>query len=189
MNYLQVVQEIVRTPSGSVFGRRQQLTGTTAINGTGNTLDNVLTGSSGANTLTGGAGNDTLMGLAGNDTMVGGTGNDLFVVDVTTDVITENANEGTDTVQSAITFSLASITNVENLALTGAAAINGTGNSLGNVLTGNAAANVLDGGTGNDTLVGSQGDDTYVVDSTQRGWIPSRRRSLSPWPLWPMWRI
>jgi cobalt-zinc-cadmium resistance protein CzcA len=24
MNYLQVVQEIVRTPSGSVFGRRQQ---------------------------------------------------------------------------------------------------------------------------------------------------------------------
>ncbi len=35
------------------------LTGTTAINGTGNALDNVFTGNSAANTLTGGAGNDT----------------------------------------------------------------------------------------------------------------------------------
>ena len=35
------------------------LTGTSAINGTGNASDNVLTGNSGANSLTGGAGNDT----------------------------------------------------------------------------------------------------------------------------------
>ena len=41
------------------------LTGTTAINGTGNALDNVLTGNSANNTLTGGDGNDTLDGGAG----------------------------------------------------------------------------------------------------------------------------
>jgi Ca2+-binding RTX toxin-like protein len=132
------------------------LTGTTAINGTGNTLDNVLTGNSANNTLTGGAGNDTLDGGAGTDTMLGGIGNDTYVVAYTDDVTTENANEGIDTVQSSITWTLGS--NLENLVLTGTAAINGTGNTLDNVLTGNSAANVLTGGTGNDTYVVSTGD-------------------------------
>jgi Ca2+-binding RTX toxin-like protein len=54
------------------------LTGTAVINGTGNTLANVLTGNSATNTLTGNAGNDTLDGGAGNDTLVGGTGNDVY---------------------------------------------------------------------------------------------------------------
>jgi Ca2+-binding RTX toxin-like protein len=147
------------------------LTGATAINGTGNTLDNVLTGNSVNNTLTGGAGNDTLDGRIGNDTMIGGTGNDIYVVNAAGDVVTENANEGTDTVQSSITLTLGA--NVENLTLTGSTAINGTGNTLDNVLTGNSAANVLTGGTGNDTLdgrigndtmLGGAGNDTYVVN-------------------------
>jgi Ca2+-binding RTX toxin-like protein len=142
------------------------LTATTAINATGNALNNLLTGGSGANNLNGGAGDDTLIGLAGNDTMVGGTGNDTYVIDVTTDVITEAANEGTDTVQSAITFSLASIANVENLSLTGSGAVNATGNALANVLTGNIGNNTLTGGAGNDTMIGGAGDDTYVVDVT-----------------------
>src|SRR5207249_3270847 len=102
-------------------------TGTTAINGTGNTLDNVLTGNSAANVLTGNAGNDTLDGGAGNDTLRGGTGNDTYVVDAAGDSVTENANEGTDAVQSAITYTLGS--NLENLTLTGTNAINGTGNT------------------------------------------------------------
>ena len=55
------------------------LTGTGAINGTGNALDNVLTGNCGNNILTGGAGNDTLDGKAGTDTMVGGTGDDTYM--------------------------------------------------------------------------------------------------------------
>jgi Ca2+-binding RTX toxin-like protein len=149
------------------------LTGTTAINGTGNGSNNVLAGNSAVNTLTGGAGDDTLNGGAGADTMVGGIGNDLYIVDNTGDKITENANEGMDTVQSSVTYTLA--TNVENLTLTGTTAINGTGNTLDNVLIGNSAANTLTGGTGNDTLngaaggdtmVGGTGDDTYVVDNT-----------------------
>ena len=113
------------------------LTGTTAINGTGNALNNVLTGNSAVNTLTGGAGNDTLNGGAGNDTMVGGTGDDTYVVDSTSDVVTEAANEGVDTVNSSVTLTLGN--NVENLVLTGTSAINGTGNTLNNILTGNSA--------------------------------------------------
>jgi len=130
------------------------LTGSSAINGTGNALVNTITGNSAANTLDGGAGADTL---------VGGAGNDIYIVDNTGDVVTENASEGTDTVQSSATYTLSA--NVENLTLTGAAAINGTGNALANILTGNSAANTLDGGAGNDTMIGGLGDDIYVVDS------------------------
>src|SRR5262249_56007261 len=44
--------------------------------GTGNALDNVMTGGTGADTLNGLAGNDTLSGNVGNDTLNGGDGND-----------------------------------------------------------------------------------------------------------------
>ena len=105
------------------------LTGVSAVNGTGNSLDNTLTGNSAVNVLT------------------GGTGNDLFVVG-TGDTTIEAVNAGIDTVQSALAWTLAA--NVENLTLTGTSAINGTGNSLNNVLTGNSAANILSGAAGND---------------------------------------
>ena len=141
------------------------LTGATAIYGTGNALDNVLTGNSSANTLTGGLGNDTLDGGAGADRLVGGAGNDVYIVDNAADVVTENADEGADTVQSAVTTTLGA--NIENLTLTGAAAINGTGNALDNVLIGNAAANVLTGGAGNDTYYVSTGD--TVTESSSEG--------------------
>jgi len=138
---------------------------------TGSALDDWLDGASGNDVLTGLGGNDTLNGNAGNDrldggtgsdTMTGGSGDDSFVVDATTDVVTEALNGGTDTVESSITLTLAG--NVENLFLTGTAAINGTGNSLNNLLTGNTAANTLNGGAGADTLVGGAGNDTYTVD-------------------------
>jgi Ca2+-binding RTX toxin-like protein len=139
------------------------LTGTTAINGTGNAGNNVITGNTANNILDGGLGTDTL---------IGGAGNDIYIVDTTTDTITENANAGTDTIQSSITWSIATLTNIENLTLSGYNAINGTGNAGNNVITGNYYNNTLDGGAGNDTLdggagsdtlIGGAGDDTYFV--------------------------
>ncbi len=50
--------------------------GSRSFSGTGNELDNVMTGGSGANTLNGAGGNDTLYGNGGNDVLIGGTGND-----------------------------------------------------------------------------------------------------------------
>jgi Ca2+-binding RTX toxin-like protein len=141
------------------------LTGTTAISGTGNTGNNVITGNIANNTLNGGAGNDKLSGGAGIDTLIGGAGNDIYVVDTTTDTITEGANAGTDTIESSVTYTIATLTNIENLTLTGTAAINGTGNAGNNVITGNIANNILNGGLGTDTLIGGAGDDTYIVDT------------------------
>jgi Ca2+-binding RTX toxin-like protein len=138
------------------------LTGFSTINGTGNAANNILNGNTANNTLNGGDGNDTLNGNTGVDTLIGGLGNDIYQVDSTTDVITENASEGTDTIQSSVTFSLAAFPNIENLTLTGSSAINGTGNAANNSLTGNTANNTLDGGDGNDTLNGGAGNDTLI---------------------------
>lgn len=55
------------------------LTGTNAINGTGNSLNNSLVGNSAANKLTGGAGNDVIDGGAGNDNLTGGEGTDTYL--------------------------------------------------------------------------------------------------------------
>ncbi|WP_019864975.1 beta strand repeat-containing protein [Methylovulum miyakonense] len=164
------------------------LTGALTLSGTGNASDNTITGNSAANTLTGNAGNDTL--IDGNsegttDTLVGGLGDDTYQVNSSTDVVTEAASQGTDTVISTATFdlSVAASVGVEKLTLSGASAVNGTGNALDNTITGNGVANsltgnagndkldgqgggdTLDGGLGIDTMLGGDGDDTYVVDN------------------------
>ena len=126
---------------------------TTAINLTGNNLANTLTGNAGANNLNGGGGIDTMQGLAGND---------IYVVDNVSDKAIEAASAGIDRVNSAVTFTLGA--NVENLTLTGAAAISGAGNTLANIIIGNSANNTLSGGTGVDSLRGGLGNDSYIVD-------------------------
>lgn len=166
------------------------LTGSSELWGEGNALNNVLTGNNAANELygdagddsllgnggndylDGGEGNDTLNGGSGSDEMYGGEGDDTYVVDAN-DQIEEWKNEGIDTVQSSVSFTLGD--NFENLTLTGSSGLSGTGNALDNVLIGNSGANTLrgyegndtlDGGTGNDTMIGGIGNDTYVVNAT-----------------------
>ena len=158
------------------------LTGTAAVNATGNTLANVITGNDAANSLSGLAGNDTLMGLGGNDTlnggagadaMFGGSGNDTYMVDNVGDVVNETAGDGTDTVQSSISFSLAdsvhAVGAIENLTLTGSASLNATGNALDNALFGNSGANTLIGGAGADKLDGGGGTDTASYATSSSG--------------------
>jgi Ca2+-binding RTX toxin-like protein len=136
------------------------LQGTDNLNGTGNALSNSLIGNSGNNRLIGGGDRDILNGLLGNDTLEGGTGDDSYVVDSAGDVVMELANQGTDLVSAAISYTLPN--HVENLTLSGSAANNGTGNSLNNVISGNNAANTLMGLDGQDTLRGLGGADQLV---------------------------
>jgi Ca2+-binding RTX toxin-like protein len=140
------------------------LTGSSAINGTGNALANALTGNSAANALDGGAGSDTLDGAAGADKLIGGAGDDTYVVDSAADKTIEVASGGVDLVQSSVSLALQA--EIEKLTLTGTAAINGIGNSLANTLTGNGAGNVLNGGAGADTLTGGGGADTFAFTSS-----------------------
>ena len=159
----------VRFADGTVWdlSRLQQMVlqgtpGADTINGY-DTSD-TMNGFAGNDLLFAWGGDDRLDGGAGADWMQGGAGNDTYVVDDMSDVVYESPGQGSDTVESAISYTLGA--NLENLKLTGAAPINGTGNELANSLTGNAAENVVDGGLGADTMSGGKGNDTYMVDNS-----------------------
>lgn len=66
------------TRSLAAFSTIENLTldGASAINGSGNALNNLLTGNDASNAFNGVAGDDTLNGLAGDDTLNGSFGND-----------------------------------------------------------------------------------------------------------------
>ncbi|PZU58922.1 MAG: hypothetical protein DI547_09140, partial [Sphingobium sp.] len=152
------------------------LTGSRAIDGTGNALDNHISGNTAANILDGGAGNDVLDGGKGADTMIGGDGDDIFVVDNAGDVVREGIGGGNDTVRTDISYTLTAGQEIETLIARtpgAATAITLTGNEFANVIVGNIGNNVLIGGGGNDTLIGGGGNDTlkggtgndvYIVD-------------------------
>lgn len=123
-----------------------------ALNATGNELDNRLEGNIGNNLLDGGYGADT---------MIGGLGNDTYIVGNAGDRVDEANGGGNDTVLSSIDYTLGH--GLENLVLTGGSI--GIGNTLANTLTGNNLGNYLNGGVGADTMAGGQGNDTYVIDN------------------------
>ena len=132
------------------------LTGTAAINGTGNAGNNVLTGNSANNTLAGLNGNDTYVFVAnsglGTDTIIETTTGGIDTIDFSGTTGAVNLNLGvttSQTVNSNLKLILSANNVIEN-------AIGGTGN---NRLTGNALNNTLNGGGGNDQLQGLGGDD------------------------------
>ncbi len=198
-----VYDVIVRASDGTLFGDQaiaitvtdvtETITGTAGINTlTGTNGDDQIFGLGGNDTLNGLGGNDTLDGGTGNDTMNGGLGDDIYIVDSLSDRSVELADQGTDTVLTAIAFYRLG-DNVENLTFTYGEGPGGRalGNAIANVLTGGAGADsllgydgndtlyglggidnlnggtgndVLDGGTGADILGGGFGDDLYIVD-------------------------
>lgn len=119
-------------------------------NAIGSAYNDTILGNAANNNLRGNAGNDTLNGGGGVDVMIGGLGNDTYHVNMAGETVTEAAGQGTDTINAAMTYSLASLVNIENLTLTGAGNTNATGNALNNTLRGNSGTNVLTGGAGND---------------------------------------
>lgn len=120
-----------------------------AVNGTGNSLDNYILGNavgnfifaesgndlvngrSGDDYIHGGAGNDTLHGDTGNDYLYGSTGNDLFY-----------GGDGNDTL---------------------------LGDAGNDFFYGNAGNDILIGGSGNDTLYGGANADRFRFDFQSDG--------------------
>jgi serralysin len=140
---------------------------------TGNSLDNLITGSDDAEIIDGGAGADTMIGKGSDD---------FYVVDNVGDVVQETAAKsigngdttggGLDTVfvkdlsayvlpafvERGVAYDLGSL-----------AALDLTGNELANELVGNAGANWLDGKLGLDKLTGGAGADTFAFTTKVDG--------------------
>ena len=157
------------------------LTGVADLDGIGNARDNTIIGNVGANTLNGavgddsvyggigddtmigGRGNDFLIGGTGADSMIGGSGDDTYYVDNVGDMIDDYPGQGHDLVYATVSVDLRDYgQHIEDLTLTGADDLDGTGNVRDNTVTGNSGHNDLDGNRGNDTLIGGAGNDTLM---------------------------
>ncbi|CEJ13853.1 Bifunctional hemolysin/adenylate cyclase precursor [bacterium YEK0313] len=129
----------------------------------GSAYDDAITGDASVNDLRGGAGNDILDGGAGNDTLYGGAGDDIFIVDSSSDVVFDFANEGNDEVRAtAASYTLNAQSEIERLTFIGTGSFTGTGNASNNVITGGAGNDTLSGLAGNDTLIGGDGSDSLI---------------------------
>jgi Ca2+-binding RTX toxin-like protein len=158
---------------------------------TGDALDNTIFGNGSNNVLKGGLGKDTIYGGDGNDTLdgrdtitvvsfadllYGGKGDDVYLITDTQDEVIETRDgqvrflgtkgrakgpdlSGRDRVESSVDFTLGAY--VDDLFLTGTA-VEGTGNSLKNLMRGSDFSNTLRGLAGDDTIYGGNGDDTMT---------------------------
>lgn len=159
------------------------LTGTSALNFTGNEFDQTITGNDGNNVLLGGSGADILFGRSGNDilsgdagadVMWGGLGDDTYYMLGSADEIREIVGEGRDILYVDFTYVLPigqlsptgaiieplSIEILSTSSQSGTAAIDLTGNFENNEIYGNNGVNTLSGDRGNDLLVGLGGADS-----------------------------
>ena len=149
--------------SGSAYVEKFTTTsssGTSSINLTGNSIAQIIIGN---------AGDNKINGKGGADTMIGHGGNDTYYVDNAGDIVVEKVTGGTfDWVGASVSYVLSTSAYVEKLLTTsvaGTAAIDLTGNSIGQTIIGNAGENILNGRGGNDTLTGGKGNDTFLFDT------------------------
>jgi Ca2+-binding RTX toxin-like protein len=146
--------------------------------GYGNELDNKIVGANGGDALYGFGGNDFIDGGDGFDELFGGAGDDIYVMDGDFDLITENANEGNDSVRSNIA-DLYLQQNLENLdfyvslvngQIVGASSFIGRGNTGDNRITGWELNDTLYGNDGNDTLYGLGAPTPWTAATAMTGW-------------------
>jgi Ca2+-binding RTX toxin-like protein len=169
------------------FVENLTLTGSNAINGTGNGLANVLIGNGAANVLYGKGGIDTMDGRDGSDIYLIGSAAEHPAAEIA-DTGTTGTDEVRFTATSAGTLTLyAGDTGIEKVVIgtgTGATAVttattalnvnasavlnglNLIGNAGANLLVGTAYADTLIGGNGNDVLTGGDGADKFVFNTT-----------------------
>jgi Ca2+-binding RTX toxin-like protein len=130
-----------------------------------------LLGDDGPNVLLGTMAHERLTGGRGNDTTIGGPGDDTHVLQSLLDVVMENPNEGIDSVESILSFTLPD--NVENFKALGKH-LTITGNGLNNILKGFSGNDIIDGKAGNDILhagagadrlTGGAGNDLFVFSA------------------------
>jgi Ca2+-binding RTX toxin-like protein len=162
---------------------RLVLGGTSAIDGTGNTLDNNLTGNAGANTLLGLGGSDFIIGAGGLDQLDGGEGSDTYYVASLAEYADAHINDtgsfGYDLLRFAGTTAgtlvlAADDSGIEEINIAtstglvanfgGTTAINVDASALasGVIIRGNAGANTLTGTSTNDNLYGNLGNDHLI---------------------------
>ena len=131
--------------------------------------DDMLNGGDDNDTLNGGDDNDTLNGGAGQDTLNGGAGDDTYVAvegGNNADIVTEDEDEGTDTVHYTAPADDDSTMDDESMDGVTATTPNNvevvTGTQNADTLTAATAGATILGREGNDTLVGGAGVDVLV---------------------------
>lgn len=130
-----------------------------ALDGTGNELNNFLGGNQNDNLIQGFEGDDKIFGGAGDDILMGGPGNDEYY-DYQYDgkkIFVEFRDQGYDTIFSVRSFWLP--VNIEKGILVDQNDTKIIGNNADNYLVGNGGNNIINGKGGNDTLEGGMGND------------------------------
>ncbi|EFL88465.1 calcium-binding protein [Ahrensia sp. R2A130] len=123
------------------------------------------TGSTFDDTLEGGDGNNNIDGGTGADAMTGGAGDDYYVVENVGDTVTELAGEGSDIIDTFVSYDVP--VNVEVLRMQGTADLGTNGSVNRDIIQGNSGNNYINGAGGLDLMVGGSGNDTYTIDDSQ----------------------
>ena len=137
------------------------------INGTGNSLDNIIKGTSGNNILKGEAGDDVLVGNKGDDTLYGGSDNDVLIAG-----FAQKPGSNVDTPESLSNEELKSLINIkDNIVVSEFETEEGGENQLygeegDDLLIGDKGNDILVGGEGEDTIYGGDGDDILIAGNT-----------------------
>jgi len=151
-------------------GSEVEVLGTRNVAGSDNLI---LIGNEYGQQMLGNTGNNILAGGGGVDSFVGYGGNDIYVTDRAGEVVVELAGQGYDSIYTSATYTIAAGVSIERFVTTsqaGTAAINLTGNEVGQIIGGNAAANSLYGGAGQDSLYGYNGND-FLEGAEGNDWL------------------